>query len=228
MSARAVSRLIFSPVLWLLTGLLLIHWPVQALELPGRLGKLLLFPTLQFQHHTRSPDSLDTPKNLVNPLLSVFYTVKFKQFLFVTESVLARDEQEIERFQFGWQMQPNTRLWFGRFHNPLGYWNTQYHHGFYLQPSIRRPSIAEFEDEGGPIPMHISGVLFNKTVLADGQLFEFDLGLGAGPSLESGEFEPVSVIDPLNGTHRFSVTGRLVYQTDPVLQNQLGVFSGFS
>jgi hypothetical protein len=32
---------------------------------------------------------------------------------------------------------------------PLGYWNTQFHHGNYLQSSISRPEVARFDARGG-------------------------------------------------------------------------------
>ena len=45
----------------------------------------------------------------------------------------------------------------GRLHTELGYWNTAYHHGFWLQPLIARPHPIRFEDDGGLVPVHWVG-----------------------------------------------------------------------
>ena len=45
----------------------------------------------------------------------------------------------------------------GKFHTPFGYWNNAYHHGALIQPTIQRPNIVRFEDEGGFLPVHQVG-----------------------------------------------------------------------
>ena len=40
----------------------------------------------------------------------------------------------------------------------LGYYNTAFHHGTWFQTTIDRPRIFEFEDSGGPLPIHNVGV----------------------------------------------------------------------
>lgn len=46
----------------------------------------------------------------------------------------------------------------GKFHTPFGYWNNAYHHGALIQPTIQRPTILQFEDEGGFLPIHQVGM----------------------------------------------------------------------
>lgn len=46
----------------------------------------------------------------------------------------------------------------GRGHTPIGYWNTHYHHGSWLQTTVERPLLFEFEDEGGILPLHFVGL----------------------------------------------------------------------
>jgi len=225
---RAVTQLFFFPASWVLTGLLLIHGPTQALELPGYFGELLLFPTLQFQHRTRSRDKPGIPKNKINPAIDLFYTARIKNFLILAELPLSRKHQDFARLQIGWKLQPDSRLWFGRYHNPFGYWNERYHHGLYMQTTIKRPGIAEFERKGGPTPIHITGLLYEKTILTDRHLIDINLGLGFGPSLEAKKFKPMEVFDPGDGTHRLNVLGRIVFQSDPLVENKIGVFSGYT
>jgi hypothetical protein len=45
----------------------------------------------------------------------------------------------------------------GRSHADLGYWNVAYHHGKWLQPTIERPRVVRFEDDGGILPVHWVG-----------------------------------------------------------------------
>src|SRR5207253_1865158 len=40
----------------------------------------------------------------------------------------------------------------------IGYWNNAYHHGEALQPTIGRPGLFEFEDGGGMLPIHATGL----------------------------------------------------------------------
>jgi hypothetical protein len=51
----------------------------------------------------------------------------------------------------------------GRSHSDLGYWNTAYHHGKWLQPTIERPRAVRFEDDGGILPIHWVGVQLGYT-----------------------------------------------------------------
>ena len=46
----------------------------------------------------------------------------------------------------------------GRTHAELGYWNTAFHHGRWLQLTIDRPRVLRFEDEGGVLQVHSVGV----------------------------------------------------------------------
>jgi hypothetical protein len=45
----------------------------------------------------------------------------------------------------------------GRSHADFGYWNVAYHHGKWLQPTIARPRVVRFEDDGGLLPIHWVG-----------------------------------------------------------------------
>jgi hypothetical protein len=76
------------------------------------------------------------------------------------------------------------RAWFsisaGRFHSPLGYWNTAYHHARWMYASIEAPLLARFEDGQGPLPTHTIGVLVHGMVPAGDLRFEYDVAVGNG------------------------------------------------
>ena len=59
----------------------------------------------------------------------------------------------VERAQIGYVFNDALTLWGGRFHSPYGYWNTAYHHGAQLQPSIARPVMLS-----GALPAHTIGL----------------------------------------------------------------------
>jgi hypothetical protein len=66
---------------------------------------------------------------------------------------------DLERIQIGSTVSDALKLSAGRFHSPIGYWNTAYHHGSFLQTTIERPLFLRFEDDGGVLPVHSIGVL---------------------------------------------------------------------
>jgi len=100
------------------------------------------------------------------------------------------NELDLERFQLGYAFNDALTGWMGRFHAPLGYWNTAYHHGQYLQTSLLRPRFIEFEDRGGIVPMHIIGVWGTGTLRAESGRFTYDLFTGNNPSISNGLLNP--------------------------------------
>jgi hypothetical protein len=86
------------------------------------------------------------------------------------DNALATD---LERFLVAWQPSDLLRVRAGREHNPIVRWNTALHHGVYMQTPVDRPSMARFEDDGGPWPVHFVGLL------ADGRIGRAGLNYGA-------------------------------------------------
>ena len=80
-------------------------------------------------------------------------------------------EIDIERLLIHYDVNNLLKIDVGKFHLPLGYWNLNYHHGVWLQTTMDRPAIVEFEDNGGPIPMHGTGIQLSGSALLEG----FDL-----------------------------------------------------
>ncbi len=75
---------------------------------------------------------------------------------------------DIERLYLRW----SNNHWLvqaGRVHAPLDYWNVAFHHGSWIQPTISRPRVVEYEDKGGLLPVHALGLYGG---------FHTDLGTG--------------------------------------------------
>jgi hypothetical protein len=143
------------------------------------------------------------------------------------EYYITPDERDLERFQMGFEFVPETVLWLGRFHQPASAWNTEHHHGQYLQTDITRPYIERWEDEQGIIPQHITGALFEsrKSIGKDGAI-QLSAGVGAAPALSDRTFDAIDLIGNNPGRHRLSLTGRLAYLPQYVGASSIGLLFG--
>lgn len=86
---------------------------------------------------------------------------------------------DVERAAMQFALTDHLRLTAGKVHTPIGYWNNAYHHGLVMQPTIARPQVVQFEDDGGPLPIHTLGLQFSGRDLSDAHL-GFDLLVGNG------------------------------------------------
>lgn len=87
-------------------------------------------------------------------------------------------EFEIERFFVRYDFSDYFKLSGGRFHTPLGYWNSAYHHGSWLQTSISRPESVKFGSN--ILPIHFLGLLLEGNVGESS--FGYRVGYGNGRS----------------------------------------------
>jgi len=158
--------------------------------------------------------------------IDLFLTHESGDFRLLAEYLLSSEEQELERFQFGW-LNGKHMFWLGRFHNPLGSWNSQFHHGSFLQTSISRPSIVEFEDDGGILPVHQAGLLVEGNFNFGKRAAGYSLALASGPELDNG-LEPWDVLDPGSVSGDTSATLKLHVETGSEVPGRIGVFFGYN
>ena len=85
---------------------------------------------------------------------------------------------EVERAIIRFDQSDYLKLSFGRYHTPINYWNTAYHHGSWLQTTISRPEMTQFG--GSFIPVHFVGALAEGAIPAGGLNLNYDVGLGNG------------------------------------------------
>lgn len=190
-------------------------------------GDFLLFPALEW----RDDSNADPPGFAVDDewfgSLDLFATGNVGHFRFLGEWLLTENSQELMRLQLGWQFGADDTVWLGRFHTPIGYWNTAYHHGTYLQTSVSRPGIAAFERGGGPLATHFTGLLWEGSTGAGNGALHYSLGLGAGPVLD-GRLNPFDVTNP-DDNRRDHETGAILnvnWRPTPHGRNQFGAFAG--
>jgi hypothetical protein len=168
----------------------LLHMPLCAAEVTG---EFLFFPQLDLTyrpdvHGSSMPEEDEHEVGMV-----LFQTFEVNNFRFLGEFIISDLEQEFERLQLGWLFKDQL-FWLGRFHNPIGYWNTQYHHGAYLQPGISRPSTLVFEERGGILPTHQAGLLVEGTLDSDEHEWGYALAIATGPEFTT-ELEAWDLLD---------------------------------
>ncbi len=157
----------------------------------------------------------------------VIFGLTHEQFRVFGEYFITPAEHDLERFQIGYEVVPDTMLWLGRFHQPGSAWDTEHHHGRYLQTAITRPAIENWEDEEGLLPQHITGALVeSRRALGSESGLQIDGGIGAGPAVASDQNDPISLIGGNPGKHGLSMTGRLAYLPEYVGNSSAGLLWG--
>ena len=76
---------------------------------------------------------------------------------------------EVERMIVKYDFNDLLKISAGRYHTPIGYWNSAFHHGAWLQTTTSRPEMARFGSS--IVPIHFVGLL------AEGKWNRSKLGL---------------------------------------------------
>ena len=122
---------------------------------------------------------------------------------------------DVEQVAIRWRKGPG-QLEVGRVHTDLGYWNTAYHHGLWLQIPIARPHVVRFEDDGGLVPVHWVGAQYALTGKLGGGTGRVVLGVGNG---RGRNVDDIRVSDDTNDAK--SVLLKLRYKT-PIVELGVG------
>lgn len=109
----------------------------------------------------------------LSPKISYFAEVS----LTATPSVYNVD---LERTIIRYDVNDLAKFSFGRYHTPINYWNTAFHHGAWLQTTIARPDMIVF---GGKfIPVHFIGAQSEGNIPSGPLGAGYNLGIGNGRS----------------------------------------------
>lgn len=165
----------------------------------------------------------------LTPRLDILYSYSNGPWRILGEYYATDDEAELERLQLGYEFSTDTTLWLGRFHQPISAWNYRFHHGAYLQPSISRPSVENWEDENGILPAHVTGAMFDSWVsLGENSGIRYVAAIGLAPIFENGELRPFDFIDPDDGATGVAGSLNVAYYPDYVGENSIGLISGYA
>lgn len=102
-------------------------------------------------------------------------------------TLTAKDNQystEAERLFVKYEFSDQIKLSAGRYHTPIGYWNSAFHHGAWLQTSTSRPEVVKFGSK--IVPIHFVGALL------EGSLPRTKLGLSYMAGIGNGRHENVA------------------------------------
>lgn len=85
---------------------------------------------------------------------------------------------EVERSIIRYDYNDYFKISFGRFHTPIGYWNTAFHHGAWLETTVDRPFMVKV---GGTFtPLHLVGALAEGHIPSGGLGLQYNVGIGNG------------------------------------------------
>jgi hypothetical protein len=85
---------------------------------------------------------------------------------------------DVERSIIRYAYNDYFKLSFGRYHTPINYWNTAFHHGLWLQTTISRPEMIRFG--GRFMPVHFLGMLAEGNIPSGSLGLGYEVGLGNG------------------------------------------------
>ncbi len=104
--------------------------------------------------------------------------------LFGEMSLTARDNGyalEVERAILRYELSDAIKFSAGRYHTPVSYWNTAFHHGLWLQQSVGRPEAVRF---GTPfVPIHFVGAMAEGRIPDSPVTYLVGIGNGRGENI---------------------------------------------
>ena len=85
---------------------------------------------------------------------------------------------EVERAIVRYDVNDYFKMSFGKYHTPVSYWNTAFHHGAWLQTTISRPEMIQFG--GRFLPVHFLGALAEGAIPSGSLGLHYNAGFGNG------------------------------------------------
>ncbi len=189
--------------------------------------ELLFFPSVDgFDTFSESDPSVED--SFTRAALDMLYSFSGEKFRFLGEFLWSSDEAEFERLQAGLRVGGNTLVWAGRFHAPAKFWNSEYHHGQFLQTSITRPALEEWEDDTGSQPAHVTGLLLESERQRDDEsALSYAASVGFAPVFEDGGLEAHEILAGTSG-HGLSLNLRVGYRPQYLGSTQFGIVAAWN
>lgn len=89
----------------------------------------------------------------------------------------------VERLIIRYALSDALKFTMGRYHTPVNWWNTAYHHGLWLQTTIGRPEMIKFG--GAFLPVHFLGAMAEGVIPVGPLQFDYQLGIGNGRAADA-------------------------------------------
>lgn len=154
----------------------------------------------------------------------ILFSLQSSSLQLFGEYLVSNHEADLERFQLGWQPTADTTVWLGRFHQPGSAWNHDHHHGQFLQTSVTRPAIDNWEDDGGILPQHFTGALVESGWhLRGDSAIHAALGAGIAPIITEDGLEAYDLLKPNGPPHRLGFQARIGFLPDEFEDTGVGI-----
>ena len=189
--------------------------------------EFLFFPSIDGLD-TFSESDPSVRDSYIHASLDLLYSVSGNRVRFLGEFLWSSEEAEIERLQAGYRVGDDTFVWGGRFHAPAKIWTSEFHHGQYLQTSITRPALEEWEDDGGSNPSHITGLLLESEHQRDDEsAIGVAASVGLAPVFEDQQLESYEILEETSD-HGLSLNLRVAYRPEYLSSTQFGILAGWN
>jgi len=107
---------------------------------------------------------------------------------------------DLERVLFKYDYNDHLRMSFGRYQTGIGYYNTAFHSGSWLQTMADRPLIMEFANDGGPLPTQAVGVSVTGEIPSGKLGLNYTAEYGSSDTVRP-DLNKTSMRDENNGNH---------------------------
>jgi hypothetical protein len=107
---------------------------------------------------------------------------------------------DLERVLLKYDYNDHLRMSFGRYHTAIGYYNTTFHSGSWLQTTADRPLIMEFADDGGVLPTQAVGLSFTGSIPSGKLALNYIAEYGSSDTVRP-ELNNNGLVDENNGNH---------------------------
>jgi hypothetical protein len=125
---------------------------------------------------------------------------------------------DLERMLLKYDYNDHLRMSFGRYHTGIGYYNTAFHSGSWLQTTADRPLIMEFANHGGLLPTQAVGVSITGAIPSGGLGLNYIAEYGSSDTMRP-ELNGNVLEDENNGNH---VNAGLFVRPDSLPGLQIG------
>jgi hypothetical protein len=107
---------------------------------------------------------------------------------------------DLERVLLKYDYNDHFKMSLGRYHTGIGYYNSAFHTGKWLQTTADRPLIMEFADDGGMLPTQAVGVSVTGLVPSRGLGLNYFAEYGSSDTIRPN-ITGVGEVDENNGKH---------------------------
>jgi len=165
-------------------------------------GTFQLFGDTGFSYDDPAPDGRGNA-SFFNGSVDLFFTARVgDHFHALSETVFQTrvgsgntsdsSKWDQERLWGAWAFSDVLQIKLGLEHSPISLWNRLFHHGRWLELTISRPLLAQFESGYGILPMHEAGVEFLGDIPLGGGSLQYTVFVSNGRGRRINEVQEFS------------------------------------